>query len=126
MSGLTQPPSQAIDLDRTIARLLSAGTYLSVSLLAIGVVLLLATGRSPLDGSAHQLDLAQIPADILALRPEGFLWPGLLVMIATPAARVAASLVGYARSGEWEMVLVAILILGVIAVGVAAALATEG
>ena len=85
MSGLTQPPSQAIDLD-----------------------------------------LAQIPADILALRPEGFLWPGLLVMIATPAARVAASLVGYARSGEWEMVLVAILILGVIAVGVAAALATEG
>ncbi len=114
------------DLDRTIARLLGVGTYVSVALLGIGVVALLATGQSPVEGTPLPLDLGRIPADILAFRPEGFLWPGIIVMIATPAARVTASLVGYARSREWGMAIVAFLILCVIAVGVAAAAASEG
>jgi uncharacterized membrane protein len=106
-------------LEARIARLLSIGTLAAVALLAIGSALLLGSGRSPLDG-APSLDPARIWSDVTALRPAGALWLGLVVVIATPAARVAAALIGYARGGEREMALVSGLVLVVIAAGVAA------
>ncbi len=112
------------DLDRTIARLLSAGTYLSVGLLAMGVVLMATTGTSPLAPSPT-LDMAQIPAQIASLQPQGFLWLGLIVAIATPLARVAAAVVGYLRAGERRMALVGIAILLVVTLGVILGLTTE-
>ena len=104
-------------LEGRIARLLRVGTYAAVALVAVGVVLMLAHGRSPLD-AAPGLDIGRLAGDLLALRPEGFLWLGLLVVMATPASRVALALVGYARDGEREMLAVATLILLVILVGV--------
>jgi uncharacterized membrane protein len=104
-------------LERSIARLLIGGTYLAIALLAIGFGLMLANGISPLD-AAPPFDIRQIPADVLALRPTGFLWLGLIVVIATPSSRVVASLIGYARAGERRMVIVATAILVVIALSV--------
>jgi len=56
--------------------------------------------------------------DLLALRPGGFIWLGLLIVVATPAARVLAALLGYARLGDRMMAIVAGLILAVIALSV--------
>jgi uncharacterized membrane protein len=112
-------PSEG-DLDRTIARLLTRGTYLSIGLLAIGVVLMAATGVSPIDGTAPPFDLGRIPAEVLALRPSGFLWLGLVAAIATPLARVIASLVGYVRRGERGMAVIAAAITVVVAAAVIA------
>jgi uncharacterized membrane protein len=67
---------------------------------------------------APAFDPAQIPADLAALRPAGFLWLGILGVLATPATRVAASLLGYVRSGERLMAGVSLAILIVIAAGV--------
>jgi uncharacterized membrane protein len=114
----------ARDLDRTVARLMTGGTYLSVTLLAVGVVLMVATGASPLD-DAPPFDLGRIPADIAALRPAGFLWLGLLVTLATPLGRVVASLVGYLAGGERRMVVISIAILVVVSVGVVLGVASE-
>ena len=91
------PPRQ---LELAIARLLNIGAYTSVLLLAIGVLLAAAAGISPLDGSLPPFDPAEIVPDILALQPEGFLWLGLVVVIATPASRVLASLIGFAATRE--------------------------
>jgi uncharacterized membrane protein len=114
-----------VRLERSIARLLTVGTYASIALLAIGFGLMLVTGVSPLTGTPA-FDPASIPADVVALRPLGFLWLGLIVIVATPSARVAASLIGYARSGERRMVYVSIAILVVIALSVALATGLEG
>ena len=122
MERRTEAPSDR--LDRTIARLLTAGTYLSVALLGIGVVLMAVAGLAPRGGPAF--DPARLVADLVALRAEGFLWLGLITVIATPSARVAASLLGYLRGGERTMAGVSILILGVIALSVLLATATEG
>jgi uncharacterized membrane protein len=111
-------------LELTIARLLTIGTYVSIALLAAGVAAMIATGRSPLD-VAPGFDAGRIASDLAALRPEGFLWLGLMVVIATPSARVAASLIGFARRSERGMAVVSGLILAVIAVSVAVAIATE-
>jgi len=102
------------NLDRAIARLLVAATLTSVGILAIGVILLIARGTSPLDLSFERLDVARIPADLAGLRAEGFLWLGLMVIVATPAARVGVSLVGYARGGERSMALISAAILTII------------
>lgn len=105
-------------LDLTVARLLSAGTIIAVAILAVGVVGMAVTGRSPLDRPFPLLDLARLPADLLALRPEGFLWLGLMAVIATPLSRVVVSLVGYVRQAERTMTWISLAILGVIALSV--------
>lgn len=106
-------------LEARIAHILTIGTLAAVALLAVGSAVLLVSGRSPLD-PGPPLDLGRLAADVSSLQPAGALWLGLLAVIATPAARVIAALIGYARSGERGMTVVAALILVVIAIGVVA------
>jgi uncharacterized membrane protein len=108
--------------DRTIGRLLIGVTYVAALLLAIGVLLMVASGISPLSGGPG-LDPSSLVADLLSLQPAGFLWLGLLAVIATPLSRVAAAAVGFWLVGDRRMVVVSIAILVVIAVSVATALA---
>jgi uncharacterized membrane protein len=110
-----------IDFEAAIGRLLIVLTYVAVTLLVIGVALLAGLGLSPLSGGPR-LDLARLPADIAALAPQGFLWLGLLAVVATPITRVVAAAVGYGRTGDRAMVLVAVAILAVIAVSVTSAI----
>jgi uncharacterized membrane protein len=117
MSVATRPAAPG--LEAGIARLLTVGTLVSVVLLAIGGILALASGATPLQ-PPPVFDLSHILADITGLRPTGFIWLGLLGTLATPAGRVIAALIGFARGGERRMAVVAILILIVIAAGVVA------
>jgi uncharacterized membrane protein len=105
------------DLEPALARVLQVGTYVSIALVAVGTVLLLGAGISPLAGGPA-LDLRRIGSDIAAARPAGFLWLGILGICATPAMRVVGALVGFWRRGERGMVAVALLILAVVAAGV--------
>ena len=111
-------------LDTDIGRLLIALTYLSVLLLVIGVLAMAVAGVSPL---AHgpRFDLAAVPAQLIALSPAGFLWVGLLAVIATPVSRVLAAAIGSFRTGDRWLLLVAIAIMTVIAIAVATALLSE-
>jgi len=109
-------------LEDAIARLLSVGTYASIVLLLVGTLLLLAEGRSPLD-LGPTFNPATIAGDLVGLRSAGFLWLGIVGLVATPSARVVVALVGYARLGDARMAAVAGLILVVLAAGVVAGLA---
>ncbi len=111
-------------LERSIGRLLSAGSYAAIVLLAIGFGLMLLQGIDPLAGGPA-FDIRALVGDLLALRPTGVLWLGLIVVLATPSARVVASLIGYRRQGEWRMAFVAALILLVILLSVLVAMALE-
>lgn len=106
--------------ERRIGRLLIATTYVSVGLLVAGVVLLLGAGISPLAGGPG-LDLAALSGQLTRLEPAGFLWLGLLAVIATPVGRVLLAGLAYLRDRDWPMVAVALAILTIIAVGVATA-----
>jgi uncharacterized membrane protein len=78
---------------------------------------MVATGTSPLD-PAPDFDASAIVPALVALQPAGFLWLGIVLVIATPTLRVLAALVGYLRSGERAMAAVSIAILVVLAIGV--------
>jgi uncharacterized membrane protein len=105
------------DLDRTIGRLLTIGTNVAVLLLAIGCVLLFVYRLNPLAGGPP-LEPGLIVDDITHLQPAGFMWLGLLVLLATPVMRVVVSLGGFIRRGERTMSIVAALILVVLALSV--------
>ena len=111
-----------IDFERAIGRMLIAITYVSVALLVIGVALLAAQGISPISGGP-QLDIGRLVGDLVRFTPDGFLWLGLLAVIATPISRVVAAGIGYARAGDRALVVVAIAILTVIALSITSALA---
>ena len=112
------------EFDARIGRLMIVMTYISVGLLAVGVVLMLVNGISPLD-DAPSFDLNAIWADLLAGMPVGFLWLGLIVVIATPIVRVSVAAIGFARQGQWRMVGVGLGILLVIAIGIATSIVLE-
>ena len=122
--GTTPRREEPASLEHAIARLLTVGTFVSIGLLAVGLVLMLAAGLGPSGGP--RFDPATMVSDVLGLRPAGFLWLGLVVVVATPAARVAASLVGYILRREPRMAIVAALILLVIFLSVALAVGLEG
>ena len=115
---MTAPPPA--DLERSVARLLTVGTYASIALLAAGVLAMVVARLSPLD-PAPRFDPPRLAADLVALRPEGFLWLGIVLVVATPSARVATSLVGYLRRADRAMAVVSVLILTVIGLSVVAA-----
>ena len=115
--------ARAAQAERLIGRLLSTVTYVSVALLLVGVVLLVAAGISPVSGGPA-MDPGRLLPDLAALQPAGFLWLGLLAVIAAPITRVAVALIAYARDDDWLMVGVASAILLVIAVAVGSAIVT--
>jgi uncharacterized membrane protein len=111
-------PTPAIEV--RVARLLTLGTRLAIGLLAVGSILLVAAGISPVGGDWPPLDVAAIPAAVAALEPAGFLWLGLLATIATPLLRVATATLGFAAAGERRMVALGVAVLVVVALAVAA------
>lgn len=104
-------------LEVALAHVLTVGTYVSIALVGIGSVLLLAGGGSPLQGGPP-LSVTTLAADIAALGPAGFLWLGIIGILATPALRVLRAGLGFWRRGEQAMAIVAVLVLAVIALGV--------
>jgi len=122
-SGREASGLEASGLESTLARVLQVGTYVSIALVAIGVLLFVAGGGSPLD-PGPPLHLEAIAADIAAGRPAGFLWLGILGIVATPGLRVVGALVGFWHGGERRMGAVAFAILAVVALGVFAGLVT--
>jgi uncharacterized membrane protein len=112
--------ARALRAERLIGRLLTGVTYLSVALLLVGVVLLVGAGISPTSGGPG-MDPARLIPDLIGLKPAGFLWLGLLAVIAAPITRVSVALVSYARDDDWLMVGVSSAILLVIAIAVGSA-----
>ena len=57
----------------------------------------------------------QIVHQAIALRPLGLIQFGLLLLIATPVARVLFSVLGFALERDWMYVVITLLVLGLLA-----------
>ena len=110
------------DIVEAVGRLLGVGTITVVALVAVGTFLALAAGRRPIVDHGPALDPAALVSDILALRPEGFLWLGLVLTITLPAVRVLLALLGFVRLRDVRAAAVAVAVLSVLALSVAVAL----
>jgi uncharacterized membrane protein len=112
----------AYRLESTISRLLVAGTYLAMALVVIGVVLMLASGVDPLGPTVPPFDLGAIPSQIAAGNALGFLWLGLLTVLALPLGRVVVAGVGFLAARDLRLALVSLAVLLVVLGSIAAAI----
>jgi uncharacterized membrane protein len=117
----------AYAIESVIARLLAIGTYVAIGLVLAGVVGTLLAGRDPLaQGAPPTFDLGRIPAGLLALRPEGFLWAGLVTVIFLPIGRVIVAGVGFLAAHDRRLALVALAVLLVVSASIASAVILGG
>jgi uncharacterized membrane protein len=99
-------------LSLAVSRVLATGLVLSVALLLTGAIMVLA-GRGP--SLSAKASITDLPRALAAFEPGGFLNLGLLVLLATPAARVAALVVGFARRRAWLFFGASVLVLAMLA-----------
>ena len=109
-------------MDVVIGNLLRAGVLISALVVMVGGVLYLArNGGSPTDyrvfrGEPSDLrSVGGILRDAVALNGRGIIQLGLLLLIATPVARVAFSVFGFAEERDRLYVVIASIMLLVLA-----------
>jgi uncharacterized membrane protein len=113
-------------LERIVSRLLIAGVLLSAAVVFLGGVCHLARyGQETADYHAFHpvLEEYRSPQGVIhAIGPANcaaFIQLGLLVLIATPIARVAFSLAGFAFERDWTYVAITSIVLAVLIYSVA-------
>lgn len=94
---------------------LTAGVAASLSVMAAGYVLALARG-GPLPAAATPLP--ELATGLRAVEPAAVMSLGLILLLATPALRVAVLVWQFARRREWLFVGVSLMVLAVLAASV--------
>jgi uncharacterized membrane protein len=88
-----------------VSGVLIVGVVVSAAFIAVGFIAALAVGwQGSLLGAATATaattDFSNLPGRLAALEPAAIAQLGLLTLLATPVARVAASVVGFALEGD--------------------------
>jgi uncharacterized membrane protein len=109
------PGATGVRTDRALSRILLAGLLLAVLLMVIGAVLAAAGVNGPV---SRQSVLADLPHALASLEPWGFFILGLLVLLATPIARVAALLVAFAWHRSWRFCGICLVVLAILALSI--------
>jgi uncharacterized membrane protein len=94
-----------------VSRLLSIGITAALGLIALGLVLAV---LRPIPAQPEATPFAQLPAAVLHGDPIALVSLGLVVLLATPAARVVALAIAYARRREWSFAAIALTVLSVL------------
>jgi len=96
------------DMTNTIGWILQIGVMLSAATILLGIILLPIRpgGLSPERVLNFPQTLSQIAVGLLVPRPQSIIAIGLLLLIATPIVRVAASIVAFALEGDRRYVLI--------------------
>lgn len=104
-----------------LANLLRAGVLLSAFVVLIGgVIYLIRHGQSPVVYRVFRGEPADLRSvhgiirDTLELRGQGIIQVGLLLLIATPVARVAFSIFGFAKERDGMYVVFTLIVFSVL------------
>jgi uncharacterized membrane protein len=96
--GVRPQHREEMRLNRVISRVLIVGLLVAVGLLVVGVVLALARPGGPM---SQATSITKMPGELAAGRASGFFELGLLVLLATPFARVVALAVAFSSRRQW-------------------------
>ena len=99
-----------------VSTVLIVGVAVSAAFIGAGFIVALAIGwQGSLAGSAPTgaatTDFSNLPARLASLEPAAIVQLGLLTLLATPVARVAASVLGFALEGDRLYVAITLAVL---------------
>lgn len=122
----TPPPDRAgHDTEARLAMVLTAGTSIALALALAGVALFLVKGqKDPIDlhtfgkgvGSGFR-GIRTVFKDALTGDPMGVMQVSVLVLVATPVARVIFAMLAFAIKRDWMYTLIAFIVLAGLALG---------
>jgi len=108
-------------MDEIMGRLLRAGVILSAAFVLGGGAVYLARHPEPVtdyrvfQGEPEEMrTISGIFHEALAFRGRGLIQLGLLILIATPIARVAFSVLAFLYQRDWTYVVVTLIVLGLL------------
>jgi uncharacterized membrane protein len=108
-------------MDAIMGILLRSGVVLAAAIVLLGGILFLMRPKTPVTDyhifSGEPSDLRTIPgifAGLKAFRARGLIQLGLLVLIATPVARVVFSLFAFMYQKDWKYVVFTAIVLGLL------------
>jgi uncharacterized membrane protein len=108
-------------LENVLGNLLRAGVFLSALVVLIGAsIYLVRHGRAPVDFRGFRGEPADLRSvrgiirDALMLRGRGIIQLGLLLLIATPVARVAFSIFGFAEERDRMYVVFTLIVFSIL------------
>jgi uncharacterized membrane protein len=112
------------DLERAFGGLLRIGVGTAAAVVLAGAVLFLAQeGLRPVDYGAFKgesASLRSVPGILrsaVSMEPRGIIQFGLLLLVATPVARVAFSVFAFARQRDGIYVVITLVVLAVLLFG---------
>jgi uncharacterized membrane protein len=114
-------PSRAVEV--VVSLVLRIGVVLSATIICLGLALLVARGiisnEIRIDAAIpYPRDLGALLSGVFSLDPASVISLGLVVLIATPFARVAVSIVAFAIERDWRYVVVTALVLTILIAGI--------
>jgi uncharacterized membrane protein len=108
-------------MDEIMGRLLRAGVILAAVFVMVGGAIYLARHQMPVTNyrvfQGEPEELRTVPGifqESLTLRGRGLIQLGLLILIATPIARVAFSVMAFLYQRDWTYVVVTLIVLGLL------------
>ncbi len=118
-----------VDMNLVVSKVLRYGVLLSAALVVIGVMMLLVGARTPNfpDSLAHliqlnygkpTLSLSSLFLGMAQLKGDYVIQLGLIVLLATPVIRVAASVVLFAAEKDKLYVVVTLIVLTVLLISI--------
>jgi uncharacterized membrane protein len=120
---MSEKPLQRTDerLDNIMGVLLRTGVILSAAMVMAGGAVFLARHGEPVTNyrvfQGEPEELRTIPGifrEALALHGRGLIQLGLLMLIATPIARVMFSVLAFLYERDWKYVVVTLVVLGLL------------
>jgi uncharacterized membrane protein len=107
-------------MDEFMGRLLRSGVILAATTVLVGGVVYLASHPFPIDYRVFQSEpeslrtISGIFSEAISLQGRGLIQLGLLVLIATPIARVAFSVFAFLYQRDWKYVVFTLVVLGLL------------
>ncbi|CAG1002846.1 hypothetical protein PHYC_03024 [Phycisphaerales bacterium] len=117
-------PARDMTLETRLSRLLTASTTLAGVVTLTGLVMHLAGHHADrmTFASFVPTDLTEfggLAGRLIALDPPAVMQFGVLLLVLTPVARVAATLVAFLARRDWLYVAITLIVLGTLAAGLA-------
>lgn len=111
--------SEIQDVELAVSRWLRIGVIISAAVIILGLILLFIQGGSGYPGDTYPHDLPDIFRGLIELKPYAVITVGLMLLILTPALRVAISIWVFVREGDKLYVVITSIVLIILIVSFA-------
>lgn len=106
--------SQELDTELFISSSLRLGVYLSAAVILIGMIMFFATGNSGYQTDQFPTTVGEVLSGTTFLKPSAMISLGLLLLIATPVFRVAASVLLFLFEKDYLYTVITLIVLCVL------------